>query len=181
MNRLEFLRLTSAGTIGLATAPTIFLSNCSGCKDSKWLFDFSIEATAALAEILIYPTCLATIKNPAICSGVSLVGKAAIEMLKDPAKNFVSDVINGMQYTINKIGDTLKITMETLTIDDALDAAARTDTWSYLSGLGYFPKVSRILQNDTKLAKLDLNMLSVMRNEMYARHGYKFHKIDKTV
>jgi YARHG domain len=192
MNRLEFLRLSALSTTGLILSPpnllganwdleNLFEEDTSCDLDAAipgWVFNVVMNVGIAAIKKGVYTACVAGLKNPNICKGVEMIAGVILTAAKN---EITSGFAQGLKYSIDKKGSSKQVgvQIQTKTMDDALDttsviAYSECNSWSYLRDIGKYPQASRIKLKDSYVSSLSKDQLFIMRNEIYARHGYEF-------
>jgi hypothetical protein len=189
MDRRDFLRNSTYAGAGLLVTP--YLPSIV-VKEEGW-GHFIYEVVATISEELlgktVYGLCLAELKNPQMCE---LLKVLTTKIAGGLAKGIENIVVDGVEYGIKWVAEKLqflnqtKLTLNTKTLDDALDASALLahpdcHNWTYVSGLGKFPLASRIKLSEQYIAGLSADERCIMRNELFARHKYKFNHTPEVI
>lgn len=196
MNRRNFLHTSSIATAGLLVpSPLLFTS----CSPNEIYFEIVTEIALSLLEGCTYAACMAGIKNHRICTIVSKVMKTAADIAVNSyfrtRKSGTEDNGRGRQVLWNieiktkKTGKVARIGYGLSLLDDTLDVlktigcpdgSCRSGAinWEYIGlfGVGRFPETARQYVSERYVRGLSEFERCIMRNEMYARHGYRFHR-----
>lgn len=200
MQRKEFIRLSAKAGAGLLLPAVLTQQSCSlsGRDVKELVFTVITEVATALVEGCTYAVCMAGVKNPLICNLVTTaMGEATGYIAKKitgrkngthnvghnrkaawgiETRSRGADRILKVYYTLSAIDDTVDL-LRTLGCPGG-NCSGKSMNWEYvgLFGTGRYAYLSEQYASEQDIAQLDTFSRCIMRNEMFARHGYRFHQ-----
>jgi hypothetical protein len=190
MERREFIKKGTILTSAVAISPLFMFSKCE--KDiENFTKEILVDVGLSVLQLCTFTACTAIVKNPQICGAVSEAISVATEIAINSSKNHKK----GNTYVDNKKIDwevsrrsnkyaRIKFAMDTLgyliDIQKTLgckDGRCEEFEWDYIGlyGVGNFPETAFRELSSNEILSLDTFDRCIMRNEMFARHGYRFN------
>jgi hypothetical protein len=200
MERKEFISLSAKAGAGLLIPSLIAQQACNikGKNVREIIYTVITEVATYFIEGCSYTVCMAGVKNPLICNLVSTaMGEATGFIAKKITgkKNGTHDVGHRRKAswsieTRNRgVDNILKVYYTLSVIDDTVDllrtlgcpggsCGGKSMNWEYvgLFGTGQYAYLSEQFASENDIARMDVFTRCIMRNEMFARHGYRFHQ-----
>jgi YARHG domain len=193
MERIKFLRTITTVSAGFILMPEIALARkpldsgflnpespliVDDDANAQWLFDVIVDVGIKVLGKGIYTGCVYGLKNPRVCS---IIEWLATEILSASKNTIKAGIQEAFKYRIERGQNEARIKLQTATMDDALDATSvmahsSCNSWKYLKDIGKYPQASRVQLGRSDVSYLSKDELAIMRNEIFARHGYIFHK-----
>lgn len=195
MIRRNFLVKTAKISGGICLSPTV-LTYCQTNKGKEIAFEIVTEIAVDLViQGCTYAFCLVTIKNHQVCNVIAKAMSFVADEMAEKIQKGIEDIGAGekIEWIVEKYKEngkevariSYKLFSESNTID-VLKTIGCPDggcsgqilNWNYVGvfGIGKFPEASSQYLDAQYLNSLNDFDRCILRNEMYARHGYRFHR-----